>query len=379
MGLKALVLLNVGANMVCSAAAVIAVLVLPSFAFAQDSQGTHTVVKDDTLWGLAQRYYSNPSEWRMIWEVNRAFVEDPNWIYPAELIVIPGLPGDPDTENPTDPAEGDPAEAGDDPGPDVQGVPIDLIPFELRQARPADQARTIFYDDTETERATLAEAREVQYLPVSSDAVYSAPWLIGLEGDPESDGYIAGFAERGARASSIRSFDQVSISMPGPARVGARLQLYRVDRVIEDVGQVVVPTGVVAVSTLGDGEVAGVVTKEYDRIQLGDLVRPLPSYAPQTGIYAQEVPGGSEAMVMGFAGNDVLTDIGHIAFLDLGSDDGVVIGDEFILYGDAIPTAMDGSLQVIGVTGTMAAARVLSMADNVFRQGVVVRLAKKMR
>jgi hypothetical protein len=370
--------------MVRSAAAIIAVLILPSFAFAQDSQGTHTVVKDDTLWDLAQRYYSNPFEWRVIWEANREIVEDPNWIYPAELIVIPGLPGDPaegdpGTEDPTDPAEGDPTEAGDDPGPDVQGVPIDLIPFGLRQARPADQTRTIFYDDTETERATLAEAREVQYLPVSSDAVYSAPWLIGLEGDPESDGYIAGFADRGARASSIRSFDQVSISMPAPARVGARLQLYRVERVIDGVGQVVVPTGVVTVSTLGDGEVVGVVTKEYDRIQPGDLVRPLPSYAPQAGMYAQEVSGGSEAMVMGFAGAHVLTDIGHIAFLDLGSDDGVVIGDEFILYGDAIPTAMDGSLQVIGVTGTMAAARVLSMADNVFHQGVVVRRAKKMR
>jgi hypothetical protein len=56
-----------------------------------------------------------------------------------------------------------------------------------------------------------------------------------------------------------------------------------------------------------------------------------------------------------------------------------VIGDEFVLYGRAIPTAQDGSLQVVGVTETMAAARVVSMADNVFHQGVVVRLAKKMR
>ena len=84
-------------------------------------------------------------------------------------------------------------------------------------------------------------------------------------------------------------------------------------------------------------------------------------------------------MVMGFAGKHVLTDIGHVAFLDLGTDDGITIGDEFILWGDAVPTDQDGALQVIGVTGTMAAARVLSMADNVFRQGVVVRLAKKMR
>ena len=53
--------------------------------------------------------------------------------------------------------------------------------------------------------------------------------------------------------------------------------------------------------------------------------------------------------------------------------------DEFVLFGRSIPTARDGRLQVVGVTETMAAARVLSMADNVFRQGVVVRLTKKMR
>jgi hypothetical protein len=365
--------------MVRSAAAVLAVLIIPSFALAQEPQGTHEVVKDDTLWDLAQRYYSNPFEWRVIWEANRDVVEDPNWIYPAEVLVIPGLPGDAVPAD--DPPMDDPPADDPDPEPEtIEGVPVDLVPFGLRQARPSDQTRTVFYSDTSAARATREEARVTDYVPVSADLAYSAPWLIGLmEEDPENDGYIAGFAERGARASSIRSFDRISIAMPTPARVGANLQLYRVENTIEDVGQVVIPTGIATVSTIGDGEVVAVVIKEYHRIQPGDFVRPLPSHDLERGVYAQEVSGGSEAMVMGFAGNHVLTDIGHIAFLDLGSDDGIVIGDEFVLYGEAIPTERDGSMQVIGVTETTAAARVLSMADNVFRQGVVVRLTKKMR
>jgi len=364
--------------MVRSAAAVVAVLLIPSFALAQEAQGTHTVVKRDTLWDLAQHYYQNPFEWRVIWEANRDVVEDPNWIYPAEVLVIPGLPGD---DTPVgEPSMEDLAEEPEpEPEPDVEGVPADLVPFGLRQARPSDQTRTIFYTDTEGARATVQEARSSSYLPVSTDDVYSAPWLIGLEGDPDNDGYIEGFADRGARASAMRTFNRVSITTPSTVRVGARLQIFRVDHVIEAVGQVVIPTGVVTVSTIGDGEVVGIVTKEYDRIQPGDFVRPLPSYTLQSGAYAEEVSGGSEAMVMGFAGPYVLTDIGHIAFLDLGSDDGISIGDEFVLYGESIPTARDGSLQVVGVTETGAAARVLSMVDNVFRQGVVVRLAKKMR
>ncbi len=361
--------------MVRSAAALAAVLILPTFAQAQEPVATHTVVRDDTLWDLAQRYYSNPFEWRVIWNANRDVVEDPNWIYPAEVIVIPGLPGDaaqPVVQQPVDPIPDDEPEM-------VEGVPTDLVPFGLRQARPVqDAARTIFYNDTAGARRSLVEAAaEMRTLAVSPDRVYSAPWLIGLEGDPANQGWIAGFATRGARAGTIRSFDRIRITMPTPARVGAFLQLYRVDSTIEGVGQVVIPTGVAEVSTIGDGEVVAIVVKEYERIQPGDWVGPLPAFALEPGDEAQPVTGGSEAMVMGFEGEQTMSDVGHVAFIDLGSDDGISIGDEFVLYGQAIPTAREGSLQVIGVRETTAAARVMSMRDNVFRPGVEVRLAPK--
>jgi hypothetical protein len=263
--------------------------------------------------------------------------------------------------------------------PDVEEVPPELIPFGFRQARPSDEVRSIFYRDGEAERAAVMGMGESTSEAVSQDAVFSAPWLIRLGSDPQFAGVIDGFADRTSRASTIRSFEQVRVSMPAPARVGARLQIFRADRTIPTVGQVVMPTGILTVSTIGDGFVVGTVTKEYHRIQPGDYVRPLPAYTPRPGARAEDVTGGSEAMVMGFAGGQVLSDIGHIAFLDLGSDDGVTIGDEFILYGQAVPTAREGSLQVVGLTQNTAAARILSMTDAVFRQGVVVRLAKKMR
>ena len=361
--------------MVRSAAAVFAVFILPTFALGQEPQGTHTVVRYDTLWDLAQRYYANPFEWRVIWNANREVVEDPNWIYPDEVLVIPGLPGRAPVDPPTEPAQ-----PQLEPAAQVQGVPVDLVPFGLRQPRPVlEGSRTIFFGSTDEERAILVQrSRAIEYVPVSNDLVYSAPWLSGLEGDPEYSGYIAGFADRGERASSIRSFDRVRIAMSSPARVGAHLQLFRVDRTIPDVGQVVIPTGVATVVTIGNGEVVATVVKEYHRIQQNDFVRALPTYEGEAGVYAEEVPGGSEAMIMGFAGTHVLTDIGHVAFLDLGSDDGITIGDEFILYGEAIPTSEDGTLQVIGVSETTSSARVLSMRNDIFRQGVVVRLAKKM-
>lgn len=370
--------------MVRSAAAACAVLILPTFVSAQEPAqepvGTHTVVREDTLWDLAQRYYSNPFEWRVIWNANREVVEDPNWIYPAEVLVIPGLPGRPATEPMAQPDRQPMAEPAETAQEMTEGVPADLVPFGLRQARPVtESSRTIFYNDTAQARQTAEASINTDYAPVSHDAVYSAPWLIGLDASPASDGTITGFAERRSRSPSIRNYDRIRISMESPARIGTNLQLFRIDHTIRDVGQVIVPTGVAQVQTIGDGEVVAIVMRQYDRIMPGDLVGPLPAFQERRGVYAQEVSGGSEAMIMGFAGRHVIADVGHIAFLDLGSDDGVTIGDEFILFGDALPTDREGSLQVIGVTETMAAARVLSMRDDVFKQGVVVRLAKKMR
>jgi hypothetical protein len=202
--------------------------------------------------------------------------------------------------------------------------------------------------------------------------------MIPLEADPDHSGVIDGFADEGGRASTIRSFDRVKMTMPSPARVGAELQIFRVVRDIATVGQVVIPTGVLTVSSITDVGVIGVVTKEYQRIQPGDFVRPVPNYTVQLGAVASEISGGSEAMIMGFAGPQVLNDLGHIAFLDLGSSDGLAIGDVFVLYGAASANDARGSLLVVGLRPNLASARISSMADDVFRQGVVVRLVRKM-
>jgi len=366
--------------MVRSAAAVvaslIALLILPGLALGQQPVGTHTVVDDDTLWDLAVRYYQNPFEWRVIYEANRDSIADPNLIFPNEVFVIPGLPGQAVAAAPTVTPDQPPT----DPTPVAQApadVPVDLVQFGFRQARPAEQVRTVFYRDSTAQGGVTSGGMDPNYLAVSRDAVYSAPWLIPLGTEPESTGQIARFAAEGGRISTPRSFDLVRVDMPVPARVGAELQIFRYERTIENVGAVIVPTGVLTVSTINDDGVVGVVTKEYHRIQIGDMVRPAPTYSMTPGQVAREVAGGSEAMIMGFAGNQELSDLGHIGFLDLGSDDGIGIGDEFVLY-SATVGAPEGRLQVVGLSPNTSAARILHMVDDVFRQGVVVRLARSM-
>jgi hypothetical protein len=384
--------------MVRSAAAVVAslsaLLILPGFALGQQPVGTHTVVGDDTLWDLAMRYYQNPFQWRVIYEANQDSIADPNLIFPNEVFVIPGLPGQaaqpgqvvtPDVtadqpvqvdQLPTDTiVSTDGAPPADQVGGDV---PVDLVQFGFRQARPAEQVRTVFYRDSTVQAGVGGTGVDPNYIAVSRDAAFSAPWLIALGTEPVGTGSLVGFATEGARASTMRTFDLVMVDMPVPARVGAELQIFRYDGTITSVGEVIMPTGVLTVSAINDDGVVGVITKEFHRIQPGDLVRPVPAYSMTPGRAAQEVANGSEAMIMGFAGTQGINELGHIGFLDLGSDDGVTLGDEFVLFGAAVG-APEGRLQVVGMTPNTSSARIVAMVDDVFRQGVVVRLARTMR
>ncbi|MEX2467624.1 MAG: LysM peptidoglycan-binding domain-containing protein [Gemmatimonadota bacterium] len=362
--------------MVRSAAAVLAVLILPGLALAQQSQGTHTVIRDDTLWDLSERYYSDPFEWRLIWEANRSVIDDPNLIYPDQVLTIPGLPARDDATT----VETDPEPGGGTPGgggvPGGGGEPD-------RAQRPAQDgvsradARTIFYRN-QPEAASVVGMRDREYVAVDADQVYSAPWLGAIEGEPEHLGRLRGFALPTDRGSTMRQFHQVDVRTDAPVRVGEQYRTYRVSRSIPRVGQVVTPTGILSVTAVHDSGAVAVITKEYDRIQVDDFVGAMPEYSMEAGRYAADVTGGSEAMIMGFAGTSHLVDIGQHAFLDLGTDHGVGLGDEFVLFSDAVRTDVRGRLQVVSVTPTSATAHVVSLTDDVFRQGVIVRLVRQM-
>jgi DNA-binding SARP family transcriptional activator len=89
---------------------------------------TYVVQPHDTLWGIAERHLGDPLRWSEIAVLNegrqegRARFEDPNWIYPGWVLVLPADATDLEAYVPASPAVSlEPAHQADAPGPEDPG------------------------------------------------------------------------------------------------------------------------------------------------------------------------------------------------------------------------------------------------------------------
>ena len=52
---------------------------------------SYTVVKGDTLWGIAKKYYGDGSKYKAIYEANKDKISNPNLIYVGQILTIPSF------------------------------------------------------------------------------------------------------------------------------------------------------------------------------------------------------------------------------------------------------------------------------------------------
>lgn len=53
---------------------------------------TYTIEKGDTLSKIAKDHYGKSSAWHQIFEANRDTIDDPDRIFPGQVIKLPALP-----------------------------------------------------------------------------------------------------------------------------------------------------------------------------------------------------------------------------------------------------------------------------------------------
>lgn len=331
----------------------------------------HVVRRGDTLWDLAAYYFSDPFDWPDIYEANTTVVEDPHWIYPDEVLLIPGIRGDTEPE------------------PRVATVRTESPVRTVFYRRPPVQPQQDRSDPTVLSEPTTAN------VPVKSGVFHAAPF-VGDPDDLDVQGvFIAALRENrevGAPPTA-HPRDEVYMAYDGAERpaIDQRLLLFRVgDRMAG--GRVLEPTGVIRVTRLEDDVMFGHIETQYAGVHRGQLATTMPMYPDFAVEEAEEVEDGHdlEGRVIEFVGNPPLPSVTDIGFVDRGARDGVQVGDVFTAYvpqraarghrlGDVFTRAQQlppedvARLRVVRVGDRVATVRVERLILSRLEDGIRVR------
>jgi hypothetical protein len=321
-----------------------------------EQQREHVVRRGDTLWDLARAYLADPFRWPLIFEANQSLVRDPHWIYPAQRLIIPpvlhrSLHAEP-----------------------VTGQPV--LP-QLHQVMAVAVAQ---------EPPTVVSTLDLRRPVVSLAEYLSVPWLL-----PPSAAVPAARILRSADPAvtenrlppMLHPNDRVQVDVsPGMVLVGDSLVVVRSGRRIGTWGQVMEPLAVLRVDSVAQGAVMARIVGQFGDARVGDLVLPLGAVPHLPAGDPERVQDGLHGQLLEFLITEPLHGTTELAFISLGSADGIGIGDELAVYVPAVeraPATQVATVRVVRVDERTATVRVVSVTSTALRDGLPVRLISRMR
>jgi LysM domain len=361
---------------------------------------THTVKRGNTLWDIARMYLNDPFLWPEIYRYNRDVVEDPHWIFPGEVLRIPGEAGEGDTT----------AVASVDTITTVDTVEVaDSTAASEAPRRPTrTDGPTVFSSQqgtptrVTTPESPAMESAEDSVPVVRPGQVAAAPWVDRV-GGPRGHGQVYRSNELSGISSSadrgpFQLFEEVLFTPPdGPMpRPGDRYLAYEPGPIVDGLGQLMLPTGVLEVvrspeRIRGPGrDVAGVakVVRLFRALTEPNRLIPFDTMlAVVSGRPRRMLPAGAQVSRVRWVVNEpVLPSVQSYVVLDARAANGIHVGDEFALFeprrsgaeGEpTLPEIAIGTVQVVRVTPRATTAIVLSQRQPAIRPGARARLSAK--
>jgi len=373
----------------------------PAIAAAQqtvETPKTHTVKKGDTLWDLAALYLGDAFRWPEIYRINTDVVEDPHWIYPGEILKLPGyLPTDlPGIAKP---------------GTDSIGVaPPTAARLDSNNLRPVDPRQpTIFGNRQQPAQPTAVVPTDTLGQQFGIDTtrkpaptvrygdLIRAPWMDRLKGPPVWGRILAAADLPGIEPARQRGRFQLNdhvLIAPPTGSVAPEKELYLAytnGPMVEEVGQVIIPTGVVEVlrpPVNGEAAIARVV-RMFGVVSERDRLMPFDSSGLGLTGVPSPIKNGAEGSIRWIANEPVLPSPTYFIVLSLTAGD-VKAGDEVELYqarkkaqeegGYATPEITVGRAQIVKVTPYGSTALITRLDQpRVEPQTTKVRVVAKMQ
>jgi LysM repeat protein len=390
----------------------LALLALPGLLLAQVSgTQTHTVRRGDTLWGIAGQYLGDPVLWPEIYRLNTSVVEDPHWIYPGEVLQLAAgaisTPAVPTEDTPAPPAVAIETPAVQSVTVQVDTARIDtaivlvevpdtavsgVLAFSGADTAPTDMSP--LFGTTARRRgmeATLLAYSQQPYRPLRRSEFHSSGFL--SEGQELSFGTFYGSVSPTQIATmtsnaSTALYTKVAVIPPsgGSYQVGDSLLIIRIDRKIDDYGDVVVPTGMVRVTDVSRAENTAEVIAIYGPIRPGNYTLPVEQFPDPGEVRPVPISDGVEGAIIESRDQQVLKGPQDVVFINKGRSDGVAVGDLFEIRRTpevraegamTVPEVM-GVLQVVHVRDKTATTRVLSIVAPYVTAGTSTRQVAKL-
>jgi len=358
---------------------------------------THTVVKGDNLWTLAQTYLGNPFLWPELYRLNRDVVEDPHWIYPGEIIRLRAAEvtvavvqtGD-TTRLPTIPVDTMAA---------VQPTVNPVAPALPTQPPPPDELPTSQFAKVQAAGSAstgggISMGVDVPMAPratVRAGEAIVAPF-VDREGGPRSFGRLlkagdlAGVAEASERYR-FQAYDRVMIEPPvgNVAPEGERFLAYRLGPILEKLGQVMIPTGIVEVvrAPRAGAPAMAKVIRAFTELSGSDRLIPLDTAGIGSVVRPRRVIDGPSTTIRWVSGDPLLPSIGSFVILNVSTKTGVKVGDEYQVYRPRPkpsesqvndPPIPVGKLQVVRATAFGVTAVIMGQEQPIIEEGMPARV-----
>jgi hypothetical protein len=304
---------------------------------------SHTVKRGDTLWDLAKLYLGDSFLWPEIYRLNTDVIDDPHWIYPGEILKLPAPGATPTVAEappvqqagePTPPAA--PPTPAATPAPTATGAPVYEPPIGVLDGP------TVF----PTSRIDAPISKRKTYVTAPMPTVklgtfLSAPY-VERGGGPRGAGHVVKVLNLSVTISGrdpkarAQLHDDIFISPPvgSAAAEGERYITYKFGPYLDDVGQVVIPTGIVQVTRAPRDREAAIaqVIGMFGEIEADQRLLPYDSTALHTIGHPEPIVDSIVTEVHAVNGNPVLPSVQDYLFVDVTSRDGIKIGDEFVLF-----------------------------------------------
>ena len=318
--------------------------------------------RGDTLWDLAHAYLGDSYLWPTIYRLNTDQIEDPHWIYPGEVLRLPGH------------------------------APAAAIAEEVI-ARPGP---TIFRRDALT--AAVGRRGAAVELPahVAIGDVLRASFVSAAKG-PSGAGKILFGADlpgidKPRLTGTFQPYDRLAMVPPvgSVAAEHEKFITYLLGETIDDFGTVVIPTALVqVVRAPRNGEAAIVeVLEAYGAMNADAPVMALDTAGAGATGQPSNFGDARTTKIRAIWRPAVLPSLNYEVLFDLTSNDGMKIGDEIQIYRPrepaiqderpAIPEVAIATGQVIRVTRYGSTARITSQQQPAIRVGESVRLTARM-